>query len=75
MSPSRIALVTALCLGITTAVVLRAQAPPPAAAASSSNEAVAALVAEVRALRMQLSQVASAGVRSQLQRWQSTISP
>ena len=63
MLKSRIALVTALLFGFGMAVALRAQAP---ASASTSNDAVAALVAEVRALRTELSQVASASVRSQL---------
>jgi hypothetical protein len=61
MSKRRIALITALFLGVTTAVALRAQTPQ-----SASTDAVAALVGEVRALRAELSQVASAGVRSQL---------
>ena len=63
MSKSRIALVATLLFAITTAVALRAQAP---ASSAASNDAVAALVAEVRALRTELSQVASASVRSQL---------
>jgi chromosome segregation ATPase len=61
MSKARIAVVTALLIGITITVALRAQTP-----ASASNDAVAALVAEIRALRTELSQVASASVRSQL---------
>jgi len=63
MLTSRITLAAALLFGVTTAVALRAQAP---ASASASTDAVAALVAEVRALRTELSQVASANVRSQL---------
>ena len=49
-----------LALAAAAGVALRAQAPAPA------NDAVAALVAEVRALRIELSQVANASVRSQL---------
>jgi chromosome segregation ATPase len=52
-----------LFLGITMTAVSRAQAP---ASTSSSGDAVGALVAEVRALRAELLQVASASVRSQL---------
>jgi len=65
MSKPRIGLVAALLLGITMAVALRAQTRAPASA-SASEDAVAALVAEVRALRTELSQVANASVRSQL---------
>ena len=50
-------------LAVGTGVVLRAQGQAPAATA---NDAVAALVAEVRALRADLSQVAAASMRSQL---------
>jgi chromosome segregation ATPase len=50
-----------LALTVAAGVALRAQAP-----ASTANDAVAALVAEVRALRTDLSQVANASVRSQL---------
>lgn len=52
-----------LTLAIGAGVVLRAQAPAP----TPANDAVAAaLVAEVRALRTELSQAASASLRSQL---------
>jgi hypothetical protein len=55
-------IVFALCaLAAGAGVVLRAQAP-----ATTATDAVAALVAEVRALRTDLSQVANASVRSQL---------
>jgi DNA repair exonuclease SbcCD ATPase subunit len=63
MSKFRIGLVATLFLGITMAVALRAQTR---ASASASDDAVAALVVEIRALRTELSQVASASVRSQL---------
>ena len=62
MPKLRLGLMVALGLGLATAVGLRAQAP----AGTASNDAVAALVTEVRALRVELSQVASASVRSQL---------
>jgi hypothetical protein len=55
-------IVFVLCaLAVGAGVALRAQAP-----ATTANDAVAALVAEVRALRNDLSQVANASVRSQL---------
>ena len=63
MFRSRIGLVAVLFLGITMTAVSRAQAPAPT---SSSSDAVGALVAEVRGLRTELLQVASASVRSQL---------
>ena len=65
MSKSRIGLVAALLFGITMAVAVRAQTRAPGSA-SASDDVVAALVAEVRALRTELSQVAGASVRSQL---------
>ena len=56
-------IVFVLCaLAVGAGVALRAQAPAPAAA----NDAVAALTAEIRALRTDLSQFANASVRSQL---------
>jgi chromosome segregation ATPase len=63
MFRSRIGLVAVLFLGITMTAVSRAQAP---ASTSSSSDAVGALVAEIRGLRTELLQVASASVRSQL---------
>ena len=59
-------IVFVLCaLAVGAGVALRAQAPATTATATA-NDAVAALVAEVRALRNDLSQVANASVRSQL---------
>ena len=63
MSKTRVSLIACLVLAVVTAAALRAQTPSSSPAA---NDAVAALVAEVRALRTDLSQVANASVRSQL---------
>ena len=64
---STLRVVVLLSLAAIATVAVRAQAPAAGPRATTGpNDAVAALVVEVRALRTELSQVASASVRSQL---------
>jgi hypothetical protein len=64
---SKLRLIVLFALAAVATVALRAQGPAAAPRPTdASNDAVVALVAEVRALRTELSQVASASVRSQL---------
>jgi chromosome segregation ATPase len=58
--------ITLVVLAVGAGVLLRAQTPAATSSAGATNDAVAALVAEVRALRTDLSLVANASVRSQL---------